>query len=344
MRVHPLPCDHLLPVCHVAQIEDQRRPPWLIENLFLENSVGITAGAPKAMKTWLALDVALSVATKTPVVGTYAVPAAGAVLLFAAEDTPQAVRTRLNGMAAQRGTCLDEAPIHLVIASSLRLDRRDDQQRLEATVAQLQPKLLVLDPFVRLCRVDENSSLEVSTVLAYLRQLQRELAVSILVVHHTRKASPGNGRAGLALRGSGDFWAWSDTTMYLRRRDEAVHLQIEHRGAADPEPLCLELDTTSESGPYLRVQAPAPSDTGQHSPVPIGERILACLAERREPCRTEKIRDALRVRMQTLVNELRQLESSRRICRGTRGWRLVDGLRMPGETESGSAGMQPNKG
>lgn len=333
--------EKMLPVRHVAEIEAQAKVPWLIEQLFLESAVGILAGAPKSWKTWLALDLALSVATRTPVVGTYQVPAAGAVLLFAAEDTPQAVRARLSGMAAQRGLSLEHAPIHLVLANSLRLDRHEDQMRLEATVARFAPKLLVLDPFVRLSRIDENSSQEVSAVLAYLRALQRAEQVSILVVHHTRKASTSDARAGLALRGSGDFWAWSDSTLYLRRRDEAVQLQIEHRSAEDPPPVSLELDAEAECGPYLRVTQAAIEV--EPSAKPLNERIVDYLASVRTPCKLEVLRGVLKVRMQTLIDELRQLEQQQRVRRDAKGWIAIS-VKMPGETESSSAGMQLDKG
>jgi RecA-family ATPase len=86
-------------------------------------------------------------------------------------------------MCARRNLQIGSVPVNLILASSLRLDTFEDQARLAETVARHRPRLLVLDPFVRLHRIDENSALEVSGVLAYLRQLQREEHVAILVVH-----------------------------------------------------------------------------------------------------------------------------------------------------------------
>ena len=51
------------------------------------------------------------------------------------------------------------------------LDLAGDRRDLADTVARLQPRLLVLDPFVRLHRIDENASGEVAPLLAYLREL-----------------------------------------------------------------------------------------------------------------------------------------------------------------------------
>jgi len=339
----------LLPVKKVADVEEQRGVSWLVDDLWTQQGVGLLGGSPKACKTWLALDLALSVATKTPALGHYGVAEAGPVLLFAAEDAPTMVRARLSGMARQRGLMLADVPIHLVLASSLRLEAAADQARLEATVAHYRPKMIVLDPFVRLSRADENSALEVSAVLAYLRELQRTHHVAILVVHHTRKSSGNGTPAGLALRGSGDFWAWADTTLYLSRKHEALHLVCEHRSAAPPEPVTLELCDEQPAGPYLRrCHDPEPSP---QEPQPLTERILDALQSGQRPRKTDDLRAQLRVRMQSVVDAMRVLEIDRRVRRADGGWDVVCEDERPtlttnqsGETEAGSAEEQPAKG
>ena len=83
----------------------------------------------------------------------------------------------------------------------------------------------MLDPLVRLHRIDENHAGDVAELLGYLRTLQRELALSVLLVHHTRKNAAG----GLGLRGSGDIHAFGDSNLYLRRAEEHLILSSEHR-------------------------------------------------------------------------------------------------------------------
>lgn len=333
----------LLPVQRVAEVEEDQGVPWLVEGLWAQQGVGFLCGSPKASKTWLALDLALSVATRTAALGRYTVAEAGAVLLFAAEDAPAMVRSRLDGMARQRGLTLAELPIHLVLQRSLRLESRKDQARLLATVERYRPKLLVLDPFVRLTSIDENSSLEVSAVLAYLRALQTTHKVAILVVHHARKASSNGTASGLALRGSGDFWAWSDSNLYLSRRQDRLSLAIEHRSAPTPEPVMLELCCDRPSGPYLRLCDDSPTQSQVPS---LTDRILEALRSAGQPRRLEDLRAELRVRMQSLVDALRELEHDHRVCRGGAGWCLgpISTTNEPGETEAGSAEEQPVEG
>ena len=95
------------------------------------------------------------------------------------------------------------------------------------------PRLLILDPFVRLHRFDENASGEVAPLLAFLREMQRRHGTAVLVVHHARKGAAAI-RAGQALRGSSEFHAWGDSNLYLRRdTDDRIVLTVEHRAAAD---------------------------------------------------------------------------------------------------------------
>jgi RecA-family ATPase len=67
-------------------------------------------------------------------------------------------------------------------------------------------------------------------LLGYLRRLQRELHVAVLLVHHVRKGSAAK-RPGQALRGSSDLHGWGDSNLYLRRSRTHLLLSVEHRAA-----------------------------------------------------------------------------------------------------------------
>ncbi len=54
--------------------------------------------------------------------------------------------------------------ILMAVAPGLDLDTGKVTRSLDATVAEWRPRLLVLDPFVRLHRIDENASGEVAPV------------------------------------------------------------------------------------------------------------------------------------------------------------------------------------
>jgi hypothetical protein len=93
-----------------------------------------------------------------------------------------------------------------------------DQLRVRHTVKAIRPRLILLDPFVRLHRAEENDSGEVSALLGYLQEIQRESETAVLVFNHARKNGASAHAPGQGLRGSGDLHAWVDSNLYLNRR------------------------------------------------------------------------------------------------------------------------------
>lgn len=303
----------VLPVCRAAELgAAATEPRWLVEMLWAERAVGIVGGEPKSCKSILALELAVAVASGRPCLHRYAVHRPGPVLLFAAEDALHVVRQRIAGICAAADVDFDALAVHVITAPSVRLDLAADQKRLRSTVEQLAPRLLVLDPFVRLHRIDENASAEVAPLLAYLRQLERELGVAVLLVHHARKGA-AHVRAGQALRGSSELHAWGDSNLYLRRRGEALHLAAEHRAAPAPEPLTLEL--CGDHGTLsLRIVEDAPATDGPAAAAPSpAERVEQALTGLEAPVSRRELRAACRIRMATLCDALAVLVADGRV-------------------------------
>ncbi|OLE86075.1 MAG: hypothetical protein AUG08_15705 [Acidobacteria bacterium 13_1_20CM_2_55_15] len=173
-------------------------------------AVGIIGGTPKTYKTWMALEMAVAVASGSACLSTFGVPSPGPVLLYAAEDSQSTLRLRLESLTHHHALQLRHLDIRVIIADSLRLDRIPDQERLEATLLLHRLALLILDPLVRLHAIDENAAGEIAALLGYPRLLQRKTGAAIALVHHARKNVAANGGAGYSLRGSSDLYAWVD--------------------------------------------------------------------------------------------------------------------------------------
>jgi hypothetical protein len=293
---------------------------WLVTHLWSQDAVGIVGGEPKCCKSFLALDLAVAVAAGVPCLRRFTVPTPGRVLLYAAEDAHPIVRRRLEGIAIAAGVDLRDLDIQVITAPTLRLDLGADRVALQEAVARLQPKLLILDPFVRLHRIDENASGEVAPLLAYLRELQRRHNLAVLVVHHAKKGA-GNVRAGQALRGSSEFHAWGDSNLYLRRHGDTLTLAVEHRAAPALKPMKVEL---VEAGEALALQLVERSETEAPAPNSLDERITAALVAAASPIPFAELRSQCRVRAATLYERLAALAASGRIARsGDGGYRLV---------------------
>ena len=309
-----------LPIIRVAEIPNEENAQrWLVEQLWSDSSVGVIGGAPKCSKTWLGLDLALSVATGTACLGKYAVPQPGPVLVYLAEDALPVVRERVEGMARHRGIDLDAVEIHVITAPLLRLDRDPHRGRLFETAKRLQPRLVLLDPLVRLHGIDENNATEVAGLLAYFRSLQRRLDLSVVLVHHTRKNAAGGVAAGQGLRGSSDIHAFGDSNLYLRRTRERLVLSSEHRAAAASPPVHLELVVSNARTAHLAVVAELQNE---HRPN-LQQQVLTLLAQG-EACTRTKLRDSLSVKNERLGDALQSLQQAGRIERNSTGWQRID--------------------
>jgi hypothetical protein len=298
MTTLPVERAHALPSMPLEQ-------RWLIDSIWCADAVGIVGGEPKCCKSFLALDMAISVASGQPFLGRFPVSKSGPVLLFAAEDALHIVRSRLEGIAARAGAALEHLDIQVITAPSLRIDQPNERDRLERTVAALRPRLLILDPFVRLHRIDENVSSEVAPLLGHLRELQRAHGVAVVLVHHAKKGA-ARIRAGQALRGSSEFHAWGDSNLYLRRVGEELLLSVEHRAARSITAVRLALRESESSAALVvledaRTVSVAPATQG-----PI-DRVEAALAKAERPLTLNDLRAVCRIRKQDLLAAVRSL-------------------------------------
>lgn len=312
--------DNTLPVVRAAQLADNSAEHrWLVEPLWAHNGVGIIGGAPKCCKSWLGLDMALSVASATDCLGRFNTCTTGSVLLYLAEDAHPVIKTRLSGLCHRRKLELEQLSIDVITSAGLRLDLKRDQDRLMRTVERLRPVLLLLDPFVRLHRLDENHAGDVSALLAYLRELQRSFGTAIVVVHHTRKNGARGTQAGQGLRGSGDFHAWGDSNLYLQRKHQHLVLTIEHRAAPAPPAVNLVLDGDDDTT-CLQVIEPDDETGDCEQERHIDNELLAELRKAENPLSRSELRKRLRVRNQRLGDSLQRLDDSGRIHRQGDRW------------------------
>jgi hypothetical protein len=167
--------------------------------------------------------------------------------------------------------------------------------------------------------VDENNAGEIAELLAYFRSLQRQLDLSVILVHHTRKNAPGGVAAGQGLRGSSDLHAFGDSNLYLRRARDRLMLCSEHRAAPAAPSIYLELVATPPDTPYLRVVG----ELQEQNRRSLQDQVLDLLAQEGTLTRT-KLRDTLSVKNERLGEALQALQQAGRIHSTPAGWQPND--------------------
>jgi hypothetical protein len=264
--------------------------------------------------------MAVGVASGTPALGHFPAAVRGPALVYLAEDALVEVRARIEALCRHRRLAIGALELFVITAPALRIDRELDQERLAATIADLRPRLLLLDPLVRLHALDENSAAEISGLLAYVRGLQRRFDLAVVLVHHASKRH--RAQPGQSLRGSSDLHAIGDSNAYLARKDQHIVLTLEHRAARAPEPMLLELVDDDQASTHLRVcDARLANGAAQRS---LDEEIVDLLGKDERCLPRTEIRARLGVNNQRLGDVLGRLERLGRLQRTPRGWCLAD--------------------
>ena len=347
-----------LPVQRASQLECHGpQTQWLVEELWTEQAVGILGGEPKCCKSFLALDVAVSVASGAACLRQFPVRRSGPVLLFPAEDSLAVVRQRLEGIAAAAQVPFDSLPVQVITVPTLRLDTESDRRRLSRTVEEQRPVLLILDPLIRLHRVDENDATQIAALLSYLRELQRQFQLAVLLVHHARKDSQSS-RPGQALRGSSELHGWGDSNLYMRRKGSQLTLSTEHRTAASRDHIPLQL---AESGPVVALKVMDGASAEPEAPLTPTQRVRQALAQLQEPIPVQQLQKLCGIRTAKICSALAELSTQGEVISDARGYQLrlplpisrpIDpkgngnGKRsiLSSETEAGSSEEQPAEG
>ena len=316
----------MLPICRANELAIQTiETTWLIQSLWAHAAVGIIGGAPKCCKSWLGIDMAVSVASGTPCLGHFPVQNPGPTLVYLAEDALPVVRARIDALCAHRRLDISQLNLFAITASSLRLDLASDQKRLYATLASLRPRLVLLDPLVRLHRLDENSAADISNLLGFIREMQRIHDTAMVLVHHASKKH--HAQPGQALRGSSDLHAFGDSNAYLARNGDRLLLTLEHRAAKPPDPLELALLSQPDgSATHLQIMSTVRDDNKGPS---LGERALAFLRHADKPMLRTVLRDSLKVNNQHLGEALLQLQHQNLALRMENGWVATNPINHP---------------
>jgi hypothetical protein len=131
--------------------------------------------------------------------------------------------------------------------------------------------------------------------VTFLRELQRQFQLAVLVVHHARKDS-NSSRPGQALRGSSELHGWGGSNLYMRRRRNQLTLSTEHRAAPSQDHIPLQL-TQSGSALALSLLADPPEESSNQDGSSTTERVRRVLTQ---------VKDSTIPRHQSLLRELGQ--------------------------------------
>ena len=237
-------------------LKNIKRPKYLIQGVLTEGACGFIAGEPKCYKSWVALDMALSVSTGAEFLGHFRVQNPGPVLYIQEEDPAPTLKSRSAKIWVNKATdkfelvhTPDEAglywlppdrdqsfdpDINAYIQQGLIISNPAWQLWLDETLAagmDGEPyRLVIIDTLMMTAgEVDENRSQEMTTkIFKPLKTLSRKHNTALQVVHHMGKSDKA--RPGQRLLGSVANHAWGEDSIYLSRAGRNdVRLDLESK-------------------------------------------------------------------------------------------------------------------
>jgi RecA-family ATPase len=191
--------------------------PFLVSDLLVAKAIAAIQGRWKSWKTWVELELAVSIVTGRRAFGRFEIPDPGPVILVLEESGRDALHRRLGALA--RGNAIVSADLHDLHFAANRRVRLDDlewQRRILRDVGEIEPRAVFLDPLARMKSPgrNENEQTEIAPLLDYMRQLRDEGGCAVVFVHHT-------GHEGTHLRGSSDLESFWESKIAVERKEDA---------------------------------------------------------------------------------------------------------------------------
>lgn len=221
-----------------------RRPRWLVHNVWSDGGCGFVAGDPKSYKSWMSLDLAVSIATGHDFLGdpSFAVVGGARPMLYLQEeDSELVVRERLDNIVNGRCPTLHwDGYVSRDVDGAVYWSPADGNIPLGFHV---RTGFIASDPgwqswLMDMCTthnfagvvidtlgttagdVDTDRAQELMTkVLRPMREVSHLTGVAVIVVHHNRKSSTNGERGGQRMLGSVALHAWVDDAMYVHSRE-----------------------------------------------------------------------------------------------------------------------------
>jgi hypothetical protein len=203
-------------------------PPveFLVDQLLPERAFTMMYGAPGSGKSFLAIDMALSVAHGVPWQG-YDTKQGG--VLYIAGEGVAGMGKRWKAWSKHKG--LTDAPDMYVLPLAVNFMDEDEVTRLLYTIDRLEKDfaMVVVDTVHRSMHgAEENSASEMARFIDACDTIQRHTGGTMLAVHHSGKNSAQGARGSNSLLGA------VSTSLMVGKSEDIVTLRVEKQKDAEP--------------------------------------------------------------------------------------------------------------
>ena len=173
---------------------------WLVDEWLPDKSITFLVSPPESYKTWILLDLAVSVATGSPFLGRYAVKTTGPTLIIQQEDSHAGLTDRLALIVEQKMGSLPsmtgdqwsipampDLPIYVHPDRQLRFDNKQVIEEMERQIATVRPKVVLIDPLYSTTNTTDNYMADLANRMMVLKTWRDKYGCSFVIAHHSKK-------------------------------------------------------------------------------------------------------------------------------------------------------------
>jgi len=220
-------------------VHDDSEPPEPIidEGVLLYKTILMIIGEAKVKKSFLAMNFAIAIAKGEGFAG-FTVQSSNKVLLLSAEGGYYPTRERIKKLAGKEEESVLKN-ISLAKYVNLSIDDDDDYRALKNMIEYTDAKVVIIDPLIRFHSQEENSSMAMNIVFRRFRELNNDLGVSLIIIHHTGKILSKGGRGSSLIRGEYD----SAITLKNNGDKHKIYFDMRHVETPSPRIVSFNKDT-----------------------------------------------------------------------------------------------------
>jgi hypothetical protein len=195
------------------------QPRYLIPGILAAAEPGGIYGVAKTLKTSLAADLLISLASGTPFLGRFPVPEPGRVLFFSGRAGLAGMQSLARRICRERGLSLASLENFSLSTDLPRLDRGIDLVAFRELLEREKPVLIVIDPVgLALSTEKRRNPFALGELLGSFGELCHSMGCALLVVHHCKRSTkPGKPAMLDDVAGSG-FAEFSAQWLTVSRR------------------------------------------------------------------------------------------------------------------------------
>ena len=214
---------------------------WAVDKWLPDHSITFLVSPPESYKTWMLLDLAVSVSAGVPFLGQFAVKSPGPTILIQQEDSHEGLTDRLALITEQKlgavakldpekGSwqipTIPDLPIYIHPSHMLRFDNPKVLEELEEQIKTIRPRVVMIDPLYSTTAAVDNYMADLANQMMILKTWRDKYGCSFVVAHHSKKNVDPDSTAREDSWGSQFLNAFLEAGWQIRRNSKLAQNEI----------------------------------------------------------------------------------------------------------------------